>query len=322
MPGILTGIAAAAAASALYAAGMALQALEARAAPVEQALRLSLFRRLVGRPLWLGGTALGLAGWVLQTVALTRAPLTLVQPLLGLSLVLLLGLAVWRLGEHATRGNAAAVAAITAGVPLLALTAPHRHTHHAAGARLWLALAVLGAAALAPLALRGGARAASILVPLGAGLAYSWDSLATKLAADDYVGHAWLGLAFWIVAMNAAAGLGTLSEMSALQRRPVIQVAPIVLALTTFVPVALAPLLARELWPADAWRDAGLVAGLLLAGGGALSLARSPTVARVLAAESSSSASDTPRSPRAESRWTSAVSDAGADEPATSTTTI
>jgi hypothetical protein len=112
MPGILTGIAAAAAASTLYAGGIALQALEARQAPVEQALRLSLFRRLVGRPLWLGGTALGLAGWVLQTVALTRAPLTLVQPLLGLSLVLLLGLAVWRLGEHVARGDAAAALAL------------------------------------------------------------------------------------------------------------------------------------------------------------------------------------------------------------------
>src|SRR5437762_1787476 len=102
MPGILSGVVAAVAASALYAVGIALQALEARVAPVEQALRLSLFRRLVTRPIWLMGTGLGLVGWALQAFALTHAPLTLVQPLLGVSLVFLLGIAVWRLGERVT----------------------------------------------------------------------------------------------------------------------------------------------------------------------------------------------------------------------------
>src|SRR5205807_5120132 len=141
----------------------------------------------------------------------------------------------------------------------------------------------------APLFLRGAARASSIVVPVGAGLAYCWDGLATKLASDDYAGRFWIGLAFWFLAMNAASGLGTLSEMSALQRRPVAQVAPIILALTTAVPVALAPLVANESWPAAGWTDAGLVAGLLLVVGGALALTRSPVVAVGLAATASSS---------------------------------
>src|SRR2546426_11731197 len=100
MPGLLTGILAALAASALYAVGMALQAVEARLAPEAQALRLSLFRRLVRRPRWIAGTALGLSGWALQALALAQAPLTLVQPLLGSSLVFLLAISVWRLGER------------------------------------------------------------------------------------------------------------------------------------------------------------------------------------------------------------------------------
>jgi drug/metabolite transporter (DMT)-like permease len=312
MPGLLTGILAALGASALYAVGIALQAVEARIAPEAHALRLSLFWRLIKRPRWLGGTALGLSGWALQAIALAHAPLTLVQPLLGSSLVFLLGLSVWRLGERVASSDVLAVFAIAAGAPLLALTAPHHHSAHARGALLWLTLGALGIAALSPLALRGAARASSVLVPIGAGLAYSWDGLATKFASDDYLRQAWLALAFWFVAMNVASGLGTLSEMSALQRRPVARVAPLVFALTTFVPVALAPAIAREWWSSSPLRDFGLVVSLVLVGGGALSLARSSPITHALEAEASSSGSGTARSSRDSSSASAAVSESRA----------
>jgi hypothetical protein len=307
MPDLLTGVLAALGASALYAVGMGLQALEAREAPPERALRFSLFLRLVRSPRWLLGTAVGLAGWIVQAFALTRAPLTLVQPLLGTSLVFLLAVAAWQLGEHVGRREQLAVLAVAAGVPLLALTAPSRDAAHAEGAPLWIALGVLAAVSLAPLALRGAARSASILVPVGAGVAYSVDGLATKFASDDYSRRLWLGLVFWAAAMGLASGLGTLGEMSALQRRPVAHVAPIVFALTTFVPVALAPLLAREWWPASPLRDAGLAAGLLATGLGALAIARAGPVGRVLVPESRSSASGTARIPRRSREDSSAV---------------
>src|SRR5205085_6876992 len=92
MARLLIGLAFAFGAAALYAAGIALQALEAREAPEEHALRMSLFLRLVSRPRWLAGTAVGLAGWALQALALTRAPLTLVQPAVAASLVFLLAI--------------------------------------------------------------------------------------------------------------------------------------------------------------------------------------------------------------------------------------
>ena len=312
MPALATGILAALGASALYAIGIALQAVEARVAPQAQALRLSLFRRLVRRPRWVAGTALGLTGWGLQALALAHAPLTLVQPMLGASLVFLLGLSIWRLGERVAPLDALAVLAIAAGTPLLALTAPHHHSAHAGGALLWFTLGALGLAALSPLGLRGAARASSVLVPIGAGLAYSWDGLATKFASDDYLRRAWPALAFWFVAMNAASGLGTLSEMSSLQRRPVAQVAPLVFALTTFVPVALAPAIAREWWSSSAWRDLGLVVSLLLVGGGALVLARSSPVTHALEAEASSSSSRTARKCRDASSASAVVSESRA----------
>jgi drug/metabolite transporter (DMT)-like permease len=298
MPDLLIGVLAALGAAALYAVAMGLQALEARVESRERALRFSLLWRLVRRPRWLLGTALGLAGWLAQAYALTRAPLTLVQPLLGTSLVFLLAIARRRLGERVGRRECLAVLAVAAGVPLLALTAPGRDPGHAEGARLWVVLGVLAAVSLAPLTLRGAARSASVLVPLGAGLAYSLDGLATKFASDEYSRGLWLGLGFWALVMGAASGLGTLGEMSALQRRPVAHVAPIVFALTTFVPVALAPLLAREWWPASALRDAGLAVGLVATGIGALALARAAPVGRVLAPEARSSERGTARMPR------------------------
>ena len=307
--GLLLGFAAACGASLLYAIGLALQALEARAAPVEHALRFSLLRRLAVRKRWLAGTALGLAGWALQALALVHAPLTLVQPLLAGSLIVLLGLAARVLDEPVGRRERLAVLAIAVGAPLLAVASPARSSEHAGGPSLWIALAVLAGVALAPLALRGGARAASIVVPVGAGIAYSLDGLATKLASDDYVHRLWAGAAVWFAAMLAASALGTLSEMSALQRRPVSQVAPIVFALNTYVPVGLAPLLAHEWWPASPARDLAIVASLALIAAGALVLARSAPVARVLASDASTSRSGTGRRPRDERLAASAASE-------------
>src|SRR3954452_6829887 len=139
MPGLLIGILAGCGASVFFAVGIALQAAEARIAPAERAMSLSLFRRLIVRPRWLAGTGLGIAGWALQALALVHAPLTLVQPLLGSSLIVLLAIAHVHLGERVGRGEVFAVLAIAAGAPLLALTAPERQTDHAGGAGLWIA---------------------------------------------------------------------------------------------------------------------------------------------------------------------------------------
>ena len=52
--------------------------------------------------------------------------------------------------------------------------------------------------------------------------------------------------AAWGLSTAAASGVGVLSEMSALQSRPAIQVAPVVFVTQTVVPVVLAPLLFGE----------------------------------------------------------------------------
>ena len=267
------GLALALGAAALYAAGIGLQAAEARDAPREQALRFGLFWRLVRRPVWVAGTGLGLAGWILQALALSYAPLTLVQPALALSLVLLLAGAAW-LREPVRRRDWVAVSAVVAGVAVLVWAAPRRAASHAEGALLWLPLALLAVVALAPYLRRRRRRTLGTLVVVSAGVAYALDGVTTKLASDAYAGRTWLPFLAWFCAMGVASGVATLSEMSALQTQAVTKVAPVVFALTTFVPVALAPSLADESWPSDPARVAALVTALLLVGAGALVLVR------------------------------------------------
>ena len=60
-----------------------LQAAETRRAPLSDAGRPSLLVRLARRPRWLAGTALLVAAWPLQVLALALAPITVVQPLLA-----------------------------------------------------------------------------------------------------------------------------------------------------------------------------------------------------------------------------------------------
>src|ERR1019366_6019543 len=101
--------------------------------------------------------------------------------------------------------------------------------------------------------------------------------------ADDHAGHHLLAAALWGLSTAAASGVGVLSEMSALQSRPAIQVAPVVFVTQTVVPVVLAPLLLGERFGATPLSGGPLVASLLLLVVGAALLARSPLLLALLA---------------------------------------
>ena len=92
--------------------------------PVDHGLRTSLIARLLRRPRWLAGTALGLLGWPLQAVALLLAPLTVVQPGLAFGLILLLAVGARTLREPVGARDVAAVVAIVAGVAALFALGP------------------------------------------------------------------------------------------------------------------------------------------------------------------------------------------------------
>jgi hypothetical protein len=318
MSSVALGAGAACAASSLYNVGVALQAIEARRVPADHGLRASLIARLLRRPRWLAGTALGLLGWPLQAGALLLAPLTVVQPGLAFGLILLLALGARMLHERVTARDVSAVIAIVAGVAGLAAVAPAASSHHAAAATLALALAVLGALALAPYALRRRHDIGGVAAALSAGAAFAWGGVSTKLVADAVSADRWTLAVVWTLATGLSSALALLGEMTALQRRPATQVAPLVFVVQVAIPVLAAPLVASESWSHAPLGAGGILAGLVVVLAGAVVLTSAPAV-RSLVEEPSSVESDTDLRPVSRDAMVETVS---AAEPAAVTTTM
>jgi len=267
------GLIAALAAAGCYETGYMLQALEARVAPREQALRASLLARLLARPRWVAGTALSIAGAGLQVVALALAPVTLVQPVLALGLVLLLVLANRVLGEQIGRLELLGSAALIAGIVLVATESPERSNGVSSVLALVLIAAPLAVLTLLPFALRS--RAPLRLALFGAAAGDSLAAIGLKLGADGFAVDR-LGLAALAIAGAAAAGLLALTaEMSSLRGIPASHVAPVVVAAQVIVPAVAAMAAFGE--PVSA----AVVVGVLVAAGGAALLGSSGAVAGV-----------------------------------------
>jgi drug/metabolite transporter (DMT)-like permease len=322
MVDLVLGLAAAVGASTLYSLGVAFQAMEARAAPQDEHLRLALARNLVRRRRWLLGTGLSILGFPLQVLALYLAPLVIVQPALAVGLLALMFIGERMLHERAGRYEYAAMTLIVVGVIGAGLFAPpHSVTHTSQRLTITLVLLALGAAAALPYLLRLIWRPRPELTIVCAGLAFGWSGVATKLASDDLHGsRLWIALA-WAASTALASGLGTLSEMSALQSRPAIQVAPVVFVTQTVVPVVLAPLLLGESFSATPLGGVPLAASLALLVAGAALLVRSPLLLALMAGERVSRPSGSAVSPSAASPATMRSSPATeALDPSSSTT--
>jgi hypothetical protein len=286
MVDLVLGIGAAMGASTLYSLGVALQALDARETSHSENLRLGLVWELLRRSRWLIGTGLSILGWPLQVVALLLAPLVVVQPALAFGLLVLMFAAQRMLGEHAGKYEYLAMAAIVLGVLGAGVFAPPRTTTHTSEElTITLVLVGLGLASLLPYLLRALNRPHPEVTMIGAGLAGGWSAVATKLASDDLANHHLLPASLWALSTAAASGVGILSEMSALQSRPAIQVAPVVFVTQTIVPLVLAPLLLGEHFGQTPLSGVPLCISLAVLVVGAGLLARSPLLLALMEGE-------------------------------------
>lgn len=276
------GVLAALTAAVLYASGVTLQAVEAAQAPDDESLKPSLLRRLVTRKRWILGTLCVVGGWATQAGALMLAPITIVQPALAVSVVVLLVIGVRVFGENVGRREAAAALLIVLGVGGLVAVSPGQSEAHAAPLPLAIGMTALAAVALAPYALRGHRRFDSLVV-VGAGLAYAWTGFSTKFLADGMSSGSWGIALVWLAATAMAAGVGLLSEMTALQSRSAIRVFPVVLVVQIVVAVVLAPLLAGESWSPDPLLVALLGVSLVVVAAATRTLAGARAVGRAIA---------------------------------------
>jgi drug/metabolite transporter (DMT)-like permease len=246
--GLICGIAA----SVLFNLGIALQALEARVAPAAEGLHVSLLLTLVRRRRWLAGLLLGALGLPLQVLAFSWAPFVVVEPLLACGLLVLLAIGRRLLDESPSLDALLGVAAIIAGIGLIAWGAPGEQDTHRGAAAVIGVMAGLVLVSLVPFALRGGRFDTAMNANLGSACGFAATNVATKLMADDLAGsHVPQALA-WLAVAGFAGFTATITGMTALQRAPATTVIPISTAVQTFLPVALEPIfLAETLRTAD-----------------------------------------------------------------------
>jgi drug/metabolite transporter (DMT)-like permease len=284
MGSVIAGVALAALASVLFNVAIVIQASEAREVSQDYGLRLSLLGKLLRRKRWLLGAALSLSAFPLQTVALLWAPVTAVQPADAAGLLVLLFLGARMLNERVGRREILAVVAILAGIVTLTIAAPHREVTHVDSAGVLLPTLAVALIAVAPLVLRSRLGAGSIAVVVGAGFAFALGAFSAKIVADALDRGAWLAVVGAVGVAAGAALVGTLTEQTALQQRPATQVAPIIFVVELLVPVALAVLVVGEDWESQSVLAIGVALALVV--GGAFTLGRAPSVARMIEAGS------------------------------------
>jgi drug/metabolite transporter (DMT)-like permease len=283
MGAVLAGLAYALFASLLFNVGIVLQAIDARAAPRALGYRWALLLRLLRRPVWLLGWALGIVGVVPQIAAYSNAPFLVAQPALATGLLLVLVLGVHVLGEHVRPVDVLGVCAIIGGVALVAWGAPgHTETH-----RSWPAVvSVVGVLSLAgafPFAVRGRRLDTGMTAVIACGCGWAATNVATKLAGDDFDSHHLARAAIWGAVGLGNGAVATLTNMTAFQRLTATLVVPITTAIQTFLPIVVEPLFLEERWSSAAFDGGPLVAGLLLACAGSIAVASSAAVSGIFA---------------------------------------
>ncbi len=277
------GIIAALVASALFNLGVALQALDAREAPAEEGLRLSLLGRLLRRPRWLLGLALALVGFPLEAIAFAWAPFVIVQPALAAGLLLLLALGARTLGERVGPLELVGVGALVGGIALIAWGAPSHTETHRGIVPVLAAMALLSLPTLAPFALRGTRYDRGLVIAIASGFGFAASNVATKLMSDNVnLGH-YTNAVLWLAATAVTGGVAVLTEMTSLQRLAATTVVPVAFAVQTFLPIVLEPVFLRERWNNSAFDGAPLVAGLVIVLGGSVLLSRTRAVSTLAA---------------------------------------
>lgn len=157
---------------------------------------LATLAALFRSPLWLVGSAAGVAGWLLHIEAMREAPLSIVQACVAGGLVVAAPMAAIGLHRGLARDEAHAIALMVVALVLLSVGLPggRAAAHDGLALALWMAALVAGAAALA---VRAGGAHRPLALGVAGGLLYGAADLALKAVTGlrggaDVLGSPWL----------------------------------------------------------------------------------------------------------------------------------
>ena len=234
------GVAVAVVSAALYDLGYILEKRALTDLASDAVGALSLLRGAVRSQRWVAGFVAMLAGLGLQVLALTLAPVSVVQPVLAGGVVALVIISRAALGERLAGRERTAGLLVLAAVIAIAISAggtTNQLTHHVPGQSFALFTVVVGGGAVALLTagrrLPSGSPRGLALLALAAGCCYGLGSVAQKAVATEMVRRGVvtgaigsLGTVYpWVFVAATAAGL--VAFQLCLQRHPASLVAPL-----------------------------------------------------------------------------------------------
>jgi drug/metabolite transporter (DMT)-like permease len=267
----------------------------ARLPAIDARHAMRLLRILLTAPAWLAGFSLMLCGFGLQVVALTLAPVSVVQPVLGSGVVMLLVLSRIVLRERLGRVELACVLAMAAAIIVIALSAvgPAGHVGERASGLLLAAVAVpacLVALGLGASALRSGPSgrhrmpAIGVSYAVASGLLYGVATLALKALSGALAQHAVLGTSLLLAVVSspypyvtvACSAVGMLIFQTGLQRCRVSIVGPVSNITGSIFFIVAGTWLFGERLPTDPVKLGLRLAGIVVAAAVVVVLSRRP----------------------------------------------
>lgn len=211
---------------------------------------------------------LGVVGWVMELLALTRISVTLARVIYAAGFGVLLVLARWWLGEVIQRRQAVGIVMIAVGIVAVGATSP-AVSKTTPGLIGWLILtAVIIPVIFVPdITRRLTDSPPAFLSAIGAGLGYAASNLYTKGVSDELSFNSLLPLALLGIAAGITSLIAFSDQIIALQTGRATTVVPIVGGLQAVIPITIASLFFGEKWPPT------MFGRFLLGGGIAFSIA-------------------------------------------------
>jgi hypothetical protein len=244
-----------------YNGSVVLLAAEARRQPGGSSLLVAVGRRAPG----LLAILLNLLGWVLEIAALALISLTLVRILSVAGLGILLWMARWALKEPLGLREFLGVGLVALGIAAVSFAPPSLGSTPPTLKEWMVIVVILGPAVLLPYALRVLRRPVGPnLGAVASGLAYALNGILSKGISESVAVGLTLPLALLLGGATLTGLLGFAVELDALKHGRASVVASIVLALHTVVPIACAPFVFDESWPAGPLLQVLLSAGIFL----------------------------------------------------------
>ncbi len=279
---MLTTVALALVASVLFATAFVLQQQEAFELPDEASLRIGILLDLARQPMWLGGIAASIAGYVALALAMNGGHITLVEPILVTNILFALPMAAFRQKQRMAARDWIAAAATTGGLGAFLLIArPHGGLNNAPDAS-WayvLGAGVIVVGLLALIGRRSRPVPRAVLLALAAGLALGVTDALTKEVTAIMQGSLFAVFGRWQLYALIVAGIGGLLLIqSAFQAGHIAASLPSMLSVELLVASAIGLTLFDEQLRTGGWAPVGEILGVLVLVAGIVGLATSPLV--------------------------------------------